>query len=62
MGVGSGGRGQGETTSSPWIFILVHGSSNVFLKEEGDLLVLFLGLGFSIAYPPPWKNFCRRPW
>jgi len=40
----------------PWIFI--HDTN----KVEGGLLVLLFDLYFSIAFPPPWKFFCLRPW
>jgi len=51
MGIGSGeGR-----APSPWIFI--HDTD----KVEGSLMVLFFDI-FSVASPPTWKIFCRRPW
>jgi len=31
-------------------------------KVEGSLMVQFFGLVFTVAPPPPWKFFCRRPW
>jgi len=49
MGVGRGSRG----AAVPWIFIPDTD------KVEGDLMVLFFVLVFSVA---PQKFFCRRPW
>jgi len=54
---GAGGRG-------PWIFI--HGIDIVdrgliVLFFGKSLIVFFFGF-FSVAPPPLWKFFCRRPW
>jgi len=58
MGVGRGGR---RAKPPSWIFI--HDTSNMLLKVEGGLLVLFLGLGFSIVppLPLPLKKFLPTP-
>jgi len=42
-------------TWPPWIFI--HDTD----KVEGDLMVLFFCLDFSIPPLNCWKFFCRRP-
>jgi len=55
MGNGINTMGVGSEGPWPWIFILGTG------KVEGGFTVLFLGLVFSVAPPPPLENFLPMP-